>query len=93
MIAEMWSTYISHAYTLRGEVQLKPHDVAMLMDMVKTARSVYGYSEDNFKDKAGYSSLAAMLHPDAPNREPAEERKSLAELMPRVNYEFPEKDK
>jgi hypothetical protein len=63
MIGELWSVYISHAYTNRDDLQLKPHDIAMMMDLVKTARSVYGYSMDNFTDKAGYSALASMLTP------------------------------
>jgi hypothetical protein len=64
MIAEMWTTYIGHVYTIRGETRLRPHDVAFMMDMLKTARSVYGYSTDNFVDKAGFSALAAMLTPN-----------------------------
>jgi len=43
-IGDLWSNYITHAFTIRGETKLYPHDVAMMMDLVKTARSVYGYS-------------------------------------------------
>jgi hypothetical protein len=71
MIADMWSVYINHSFTIRGEVKLRPYDVAQMMTMVKKARSTYGYSEDNFTDDAGYTSLAAMLHPD---REPKDEK-------------------
>ena len=64
MIADMWSVYINHSFTIRGEVRLKPHDVAQMMAMVKLARTVYGYSIDNFIDGAGYTALAAMLQPN-----------------------------
>ena len=64
MIADMWSVYINHSFTIRGEVKLRAYDVAQMMDLVKKARSTYGYSEDNFVDGAGYTALAAMLHPD-----------------------------
>jgi len=69
MIADLWSTYINHSFTIRGEVKLRPYDVAQMMAMVKTARSTYGYSEDNFTDGAGYTALAAMLHPDHANKQ------------------------
>ena len=67
MIADLWTTYINHTFTSRGDVKLRPYDVAQMMSMVKTARSTYGYSEDNFVDGAGYTALAAMLHPNRRN--------------------------
>jgi hypothetical protein len=63
MIGELWSVYISHAYTSRDELHLQPHDIANMMAIVKIARAVYGYSMDNFVDAAGYSALASMLTP------------------------------
>jgi hypothetical protein len=63
MIGEMWSTYITHAFTVRGDNKLKPQDIAQMMAILKIARSIYGYSMDNFTDGAGYTSLAAMLTP------------------------------
>jgi len=35
-----------------------------MMALTKMVRSVYGFSEDNFVDGAGYTALAAMLHPN-----------------------------
>ncbi len=61
MIAEMWTTYIHHATAARGEGDLRPHDVAEMLSLVKKARKVYGYSRDNSVDDAGYTSLAGML--------------------------------
>ena len=61
MIAELWTDYIKHAYTIRGENKLLPYDIAQMMALLKMARSVYGYSMDNFKDGVGYTALAAML--------------------------------
>lgn len=63
MIGELWSIYITHAYTSRDDLMLKPHDIAQMMSLVKIARAVYGYSLDNFIDGAGYTALAAMLTP------------------------------
>jgi hypothetical protein len=45
-----------------------------MMGLVKTARTVYGYSVDNFTDGAGYNALAAMLTPSPAkpaNKQPA----------------------
>jgi len=84
LVAELWSSYIGHAYTIRGETQLRPSDIPMLMDLVKTARSVYGYSGDNFTDKAGYSALAAMLTPRPLNTTKVSSEKVMAELFPKA---------
>ena len=64
MIGELWSNYITHAYTSREELHLQAHDVAQMMTLVKIARATYGYSMDNFIDSAGYTALAAMLTPE-----------------------------
>jgi hypothetical protein len=61
MIADLWSIYVKHAHTVHAESWVTPHDVAQLMILIKVARSVYGYSEDNFVDTAGYAALAAMF--------------------------------
>jgi hypothetical protein len=66
LIGELWSSYITHAYTARDKLQLQAHDVAQMMALVKMSRAVYGYSMDNFVDSAGYTALAAMLTPPPP---------------------------
>lgn len=63
MIASLWSNYIHHTVIARGNTKLLPQDVAQMMVLVKIARSVYGFSPDNFEDSAGYTALAAMLTP------------------------------
>jgi hypothetical protein len=70
MIAEMWTNYMKHAFTIRGKTELQPHDVAQMMVLLKIARSVYGSAVDNFVDGAGYTALSAMLQPKpAPKKE------------------------
>lgn len=64
LAAELWTSYVKHAFTIRGKTELLPHDVAMMMSLLKSMRVVYGFSEDNFVDGVGYTALAAMLHPD-----------------------------
>lgn len=66
MVAELWSTYIQHVFTIRGEAKLRADDIAQMQGMIKMVRSVYGESGDNYVDLAGYSALAAMLRPPAP---------------------------
>lgn len=71
MVGELWSTYITHIFTMRGSNKLEPQDIAHMLGLLKKARSVYGYSEDNFVDEAGYTSLAAMLTaPPKPKQTP-----------------------
>lgn len=81
MIGDLWTNYITHAFTIRGEPKLYPHDVAMMMDLVKTARAVYGYSKDNFVDKAGFTSLAGMLTPEPNGHVSTKPKKKLEEMF------------
>ena len=61
MIAELWTTYIGHVMTIRGQHKLNGSDVAQLLVMLKISRSAYGRGADNYVDAAGYSALAAMV--------------------------------
>lgn len=45
-IALLWSTYLEHDVSLQ--------DVALMMDLLKTARLMHDYTEDGFLDKLGY---------------------------------------
>ena len=61
MLADMWTSYISHACSVRSDHKLRPADVAQMLAMLKIVRSIYGNSHDNFVDQAGYTALASML--------------------------------
>jgi hypothetical protein len=85
MIGDLWTNYITHAFTIRGETKLYPHDIAHMMSLIKVARAVYGYSVDNFVDGVGYTALAAMLTPPQDNgREMSS--KTMAELYPKDDH-------
>lgn len=83
MIGELWCVYITHAFTIRGETVIQPRDVAQMMALVKIARSVYGYSEDNFVDNAGYTALAAMLTPVPADKVIITKEKTMGEMFPK----------
>jgi hypothetical protein len=57
MIADLWTVY------LQARRVITAHDVAVMMSLLKIARAAYSYSFDNYVDEAGYTALAAMLHP------------------------------
>lgn len=55
-IAEFWQVYL----TQRNEtlVVVEAQDVAWMMTMLKAARSMAGYHEDNYVDAAAYAAIA-----------------------------------
>ena len=54
MIAGLWSVYLG--------VEITPVDVAMMMNLLKTARIKTGsFKEDSFVDACGYIACAAEL--------------------------------
>lgn len=75
MIADFWSTYLTNTNRMAyhsphpskhvdvPDIIISAQDVAMMMDLLKTARRVHGdpMNADNFIDKVGYSALAAGL--------------------------------
>lgn len=55
-IAEFWQSYLTGTIESRGELLIRPHDVAVLMDLVKTSRLIWSPDKkDHWADKAGYS--------------------------------------
>lgn len=53
-IAALWSAYTGHEYTA--------HDVAMMMALLKIARTKGGkYNPDNYIDMAGYAACAGEI--------------------------------
>jgi hypothetical protein len=75
MIADFWSTYLTNTNRMAyyspqpsqhidvPDIIIRQEDVALMMDLLKTARRVHGdpKNADNFVDKVGYSALAAGL--------------------------------
>ena len=52
-IAQLWSAYLQQ--------QISPEQVAMCQVLVKVARSMESFKEDNFIDGAGYFAIACEL--------------------------------
>jgi hypothetical protein len=63
MIGEIWSIYLRNTWDGRKSVTILPHDVAVMMSILKIVRGIHSHSFDNFVDEAGYAALACMLHP------------------------------
>lgn len=63
MIGELWTVYLRHVRSVRGDDTILPVHVAQMMSMMKKARATYGDASnpDNFVDDVGYSGLAGML--------------------------------
>lgn len=62
-IADYWNSYIRHLATARnGEIELQPHDIAVLMILLKIARVVETSDHrDSFVDTIGYAALAHLM--------------------------------
>lgn len=52
-IAALWSVYVSKTFT--------PIDVAMMMLLVKIARTMESHKSDSFVDMCGYAALAGEM--------------------------------
>lgn len=54
--AEFWTTYLQRIVARRGSLELKAHDVAALMMLLKTARITWTHNKkDHWLDAAGYA--------------------------------------
>lgn len=54
--ANFWQIYIQRTINARGELDLRPHDVAVMMDLLKIARiSWTPEKRDHWADLAGYA--------------------------------------
>lgn len=59
LIATYWTVYLTGR---KDQGPLRPVDVALMMDLLKTARAQAGEPQrDHFVDKAGYAALAGEL--------------------------------
>lgn len=64
-IADYWNTYIGHIIEKNEDPTLAPHDIAIMMDLLKTARIVESPSHrDSYVDKIGYAALAHRMAQD-----------------------------
>ena len=67
-IAVLWSAYLGHTVT--------PHDVAILMCLLKVARTKLGaISKDTYMDMAAYSAIAGEIKFKEPKKESEGERR------------------
>jgi hypothetical protein len=55
-IADLWQVYLTQRNNCLVEVSAE--DVAWMMTMLKAARSLAGYHEDNYVDAAAYAAIA-----------------------------------
>ena len=54
--AEFWQTYLSRIIERRGELELKPHDVAVMMQLLKISRTTWSPDKrDHWADNIGYA--------------------------------------
>ena len=59
-IAEFWETYVRERCVSKGSnVFIEPADVAMMMVLLKVARTIGGTKADTYIDIAGYAACAA----------------------------------
>jgi hypothetical protein len=88
-IARLWSAYLGHTIT--------PHDVAILMCLLKVARTKLGaISKDTYMDMAAYSAIAGEIKFKEPKKESEGERRGreTAEHIKSLNkHEFIEREK
>lgn len=55
-IADLWQVYLTQRNN--SLVKVEAEDVAWMMTMLKAARSMAGYHEDNYVDAAAYAAIA-----------------------------------
>ena len=67
-IAKLWSSYL--------DTEIRAHDVAILMTLLKVARTKLGaVSEDTYIDMAAYSAIAGEIKFKEPKKESEGERR------------------
>lgn len=61
-IAALWRTYLEQKYGVGAAPQINAIDVALMLDLMKTARLIANpYHEDSWIDKAGYSGCGGEI--------------------------------
>ena len=77
-IARLWSTYL--------DVKIEAHDVAILMTLLKVARTKLGAgSDDTYIDMAAYSAIAGEIKFKEPKKESEGERRGRETLEYVIN--------
>ena len=79
-IAKLWSAYL--------DVDITPHDVAIMMCLLKVARTKLGeISEDTYIDMAAYGAIAGEIKFKEPKEESEGERRGseTAEYIKKLN--------
>ena len=72
-IAKLWSAYL--------EYTISPHDVAMLMCLLKVARTKLGVvSKDTYADMSAYGAIAGEIKFNEPKKESKGERRGRETL-------------
>lgn len=65
-IAAMWSAWLTRAYSVTDDtapITLTAHDVAIMMILLKVARTLSGsFNLDDYVDAAGYAGVAAEVY-------------------------------
>ena len=87
-IARLWSAYL--------DTEIKAHDVAILMTLLKVARTKLGVvSEDTYIDMAAYSAIAGEIKFKEPKKESEGERRGreTTEYLKSLGYMGGKKDK
>ena len=87
-IARLWSAYLEFTVT--------PHDVAILMCLLKVARTKLGaISKDTYMDMSAYSAIAGEIKFNEPKKESEGERRGreTEKYLKSLGYMGGEKDK
>ena len=80
-IAKLWSAYLNYTVT--------PHDVAILMCLLKIARTKLGaISKDTYMDMSAYSAIAGEIKFKEPKKESRGEKRGreTTEYIKSLNY-------
>ena len=86
-IARLWSAYL--------DTEIKAHDVAILMTLLKVARTKLGaVSEDTYIDMSAYSAIAGEIKFKEPKKESEGERRGREtwEYVKNYNKKLKEKE-
>lgn len=61
-IAEMWSAWLRRRGLIANESTLNAHDIAVMMVLLKLARTLTGaHNPDDYRDAIGYAAVAGHL--------------------------------